>query len=57
MLDENAAWEKVESQKGDKNYWMIRKSLDDQIDGIYDGYMEANKDKPERVVFIIFSYS
>lgn len=36
---------------------MIRKSLDDQIDGIYDGYMEANKDKPERVVFIIFSYS
>lgn len=56
-MDENAAWEKVESQKGDKNYWMVRKSLDDQIDGIYDGYMEANKDKPERVVLNILFYS
>ena len=51
MLDENAAWEKEEAKQGDVDYWTMRRSLDYQIDGVYDGYMMANKDKPERVLY------
>lgn len=44
-----------ESAKGDKRYWNHRKYLDLQVDGIYDGYMLANRDKPERVcLFTVF---
>ena len=49
ILDENAAWEKEESKKGDRLYWEHRHYLDLQIDGLYDGYMIANEGKPERV--------
>ena len=42
-------WEAKESTKGDRRYWNHRKYLDIQVDGVYDGYMYANKDKPERV--------
>lgn len=49
MLEENAAWEKEESQKGDPTYWDLRNALNYQVDGVYDGYMMANKGKPERV--------
>ena len=56
MLDENAAWEKEEAKKGNVDYWTMRRSLDYQIDGIYDGYMMANKDKPERVLAFSISH-
>ena len=52
-MEENAEWEKKEAETSpDKRYWNHRKYLDLQMDGIYDGYMYANKDKPERVCFI-----
>ena len=50
ILDENAAWEKEESKKGDRLYWEHRHYLDLQIDGLYDGYMIANEGKPERAL-------
>ena len=49
ILDENVEWEKKESTQGDPRYWRHRKYLDLQVDGVYDGYMMANKNKPERV--------
>ena len=42
-------WEKEESKRGDEKYWRHRKYLDLQVDGVYDGYMYANRFKPERV--------
>ena len=48
-MDENVEWEKKESTQGDPRYWRHRQYLDLQVDGVYDGYMMANKDKPERV--------
>ena len=56
LLEENAEWEKKESEASpDKRYWNHRKYLDLQMDGIYDGYMFINKDKPERVSVIPFN--
>ena len=53
LLEENAEWEKKEAEiSPDKRYWNHRKYLDLQMDGIYDGYMFINKDKPERVKII-----
>ena len=49
ILDENVEWEKKESAVGDQEYWSHRHYLDLQVDGVYDGYMAANKDKPDRV--------
>lgn len=49
-MDENEAWEKEESQHGDEKYWRHRHYLDLQVRGVYDGYMLANKGKPERVI-------
>ena len=55
LLEENAEWEKKEAEVSpDKRYWNHRKYLDLQMDGIYDGYMFINKDKPERVRIIQF---
>ena len=49
ILDENVAWEKEESAVGDKEYWNHRRYLDLQVDGVYEGYLIANRGKPERV--------
>ena len=50
ILDENEAWEKEESAVGDKEYWNHRRYLDLQVDGVYEGYLRANRGRPERVV-------
>lgn len=49
ILDENVAWEKEESVIGDKEYWNHRRYLDLQVDGVYEGYLFANRGKQERV--------
>lgn len=43
ILDENVSWEKEESAVGDKEYWNHRRYLDLQVDGVYEGYLIANR--------------
>ena len=56
-MDENVEWEADEAKKGDPTYWAHRRYLELQVDGVYDGYMMANADKPDRVLLYCVLFS